>query len=151
MKTKIILLIFIFALIALIQLRNTSTLTNAIFFDEVANKTCVYAYSDYGQEDVTKCGELKIINGTTEFANSLKFNDFLGQMLEFNKIDFDSFISSNNIEVLSTEKVEDITIYNCYVSSLPKFVVVKNKRVNMQIAITNECVKVGYPLILGGF
>lgn len=150
MKGKILLFLFILILLILGFFRTSSTLTNALLIKN-DGEFCVYAYSDLGQKDVVECGELKIIKSDASFINSLKADEFLGQSVKLKNFDLNRFIEDNNIEIVSTEKVENIEIYNCYHSVLPKFVFVGNKRVNLQIAKTNELIKVGYPLILEGY
>ncbi len=150
MKGKILLFLFILILLVLGYVRSSATLANALFLEDNSGVK-VYAYSDLGQKDVIECGELKIIKSDAGFINSLHSSEFLGQCVELKEFDITNFIKKNSIEIISKEKVEDIEIYNCYCSMLPKFVFVENKRVNLQIAKTKELIKVGYPLILEGY
>ena len=52
------------------------------------------------------------------------------------------------------KKIENINNYQfllCYDDSLPKFVLVDEQKINLQIAITDSEIDVGYPLILNGY
>lgn len=150
MKTKVLLIIFIFALLVLIWLRDSSSIVDAIYYGKNGN-VCVYAYSDFNQQDVVDCGHMKIISSTTDFLEDLKSKDYLGQAIEVKNLDVLEFIKKNNLDIKKVEYVDGLKIYNCYLTSLPKFVVVDNFKVNIQIAESDEVVKVGYPLIIGGF
>lgn len=49
------------------------------------------------------------------------------------------------------ESIEKIKIFYCYDSLLPRFVCVFGQKINLQIAISNNAITVGYPLILGDY
>ena len=53
--------------------------------------------------------------------------------------------------IVAKEFIENYVILNCYDSKLPRFVLLDGKRVNIQIAISESFVDIGYPLILNGF
>ena len=68
MKGKILLFLFILILLVLGYVRSSATLTNALFLEDDC-EIKVYAYSDFGQKDVVKCGELKIIKTDAFFIS----------------------------------------------------------------------------------
>ena len=54
-------------------------------------------------------------------------------------------------KALRTEKVDNYQFIYCYDQSLSNFVIVDSLKVNLQIAITESEINIGYPLILNGY
>ena len=65
----------------------------------------------------------------------------------------DNLKEYNNIEIISVDELfnEATTLYVLFCKCLPKFRTVNNKKYNLQIAITKEYVKMGYPAIFDSF
>ena len=63
----------------------------------------------------------------------------------------DRFLIENKINIVQKESYEDFMLYYCYSKSLNKNLIIQNKVFNLQIAIYENCYKVGYPAIMDGF
>lgn len=64
-------------------------------------------------------------------------------------------INKLNAKIHSEQKLNnnknDLLIYYCYIENLNNYVIVDNKKVNMQIAYDGKKTTVGIPLILTGY
>ena len=152
MKTRILLFIFSILLLLFGVVRKYSNPINAFLLKENPAEEYVYAYSNFGLENYYSCGELKILYG----KNIIQKVDFskkeaLGAGLVFSQLNIKEFEKLNNLKLVSIEQANGIDIYNYYSFNLPKYIILKNQRVNIQVAVSEEQVKVGYPLILDSF
>ena len=100
---------------------------------------------------------VKIVKGNKssgEFLvqTNLPFNEKVGVYKTFN-IDYDYFklIKKYNAKLEYLESVDGVTSYYFYTKKLPYKEVVKNKRVNLQVAVTKEKITIGSPIIYGGY
>ncbi|MBO7508602.1 MAG: hypothetical protein J6T39_03055, partial [Clostridia bacterium] len=53
--------------------------------------------------------------------------------------------------VVSMQFVDKYVVLQCYDKSLENYLLVDGKKVNIQIALTDAEINIGYPLILNGF
>lgn len=60
-------------------------------------------------------------------------------------------IKKYDAKLMFIESVDGVTSYYFYSKKLPFKEVVKNKKVNLQIAITKETITIGSPIIYGGY
>lgn len=65
--------------------------------------------------------------------------------------DKDVFLSSMGAQSVQSQEVCDRNIIYAYSPKLASFVYVKGVKVNLQISIDEENVRIGYPLIMGSF
>ena len=54
-------------------------------------------------------------------------------------------------KLVKTEETKDYKYMLCFDASLPQYVTIENSKVNVQIAISNNEIDIGYPLILNGY
>ena len=152
MKMKVLLTFFIALLVLFAILRDNSQPLNALYLQEYPKEEFIYAYSNFNLESYYSCGKLKIIHGNNvvELVD-ITNQDVLGEGLVFDSLDINEFEKVNNLKLVSKEKVGGIQIYNYYSFLMPKYVVLNNQRVNVQIAICDGYYKLGYPLILDSY
>lgn len=65
--------------------------------------------------------------------------------------DLKSFKQDLNLKIISCEEIAGRLVLTGFSSKLRKFNYVNGKRVNVQISLSTDIVKVGSPLILGSF
>lgn len=68
----------------------------------------------------------------------------------FEKFDFSSF-SQECDEIYSCGKIEDKKVYEGVYKNSQKSVIVNNKKVNFQLALTDDGAILGFPMIVVGF
>lgn len=64
-------------------------------------------------------------------------------------IDIEKVLNETNAKII--EKVcvmEGLTLYNCYSPKYKKYVLSNNQKINIQIAISNNAVNIGYPVLI---
>jgi len=71
--------------------------------------------------------------------------------IERDKFNLSDFLSSMNAKIIFTEQVEDRNIYYAYSPSIKYLKVIGDKKINLQICVKTDSVKVGSPLIFGSF
>ncbi len=82
----------------------------------------------------------------------LPFNNFDGVSISFeNDYDHETFLEKSGAKLLFIEDLDGVKNYYYYSKRLPKCEVVNQKKVNIQIAISNEKVVIGTPIIYGGY
>ncbi len=50
-----------------------------------------------------------------------------------------------------TDELDDITCYYAYTDKIKNFIVIEGKKVNLHFAVKNDRVKLGSPIIFGGY
>ena len=71
--------------------------------------------------------------------------------IEKEKFNLQSFLSDLNAELVLVESDENYTCYYAYSPNIKKSKAFKDMTINLHIAITDNCVKVGSPIIYGSF
>lgn len=85
-------------------------------------------------------------------AISIPFNDFTGIYKQFDSnYDYTFLLNKYNAKLVCVEELDGITNYYYYSKKLPKIEVVKDKKVNIHIAISLETIVVGSPIIYGAY
>ena len=105
---------------------------------------------------VTTCGEQSIVECKPYQAKNIKnkLGQILGESIRIKNCDNNTIddILNNYIDiVLYEENIDDYRLIYCYDKTLSNNIFLKDKKVNIQIAIKNNEVNIGYPLILNGF
>jgi len=91
---------------------------------------------------------------TDENMKNLKYKkSILGESIYFTNLNVENALNKLKAKIQFTEYIanKDLSILYCTSPLINKNVKVKNKSVNLQIAITEEYVVIGWPLILGSF
>ena len=77
-------------------------------------------------------------------------NNVCGEGAEFEELDINEFLLSVDGKVIFSESVAGITNYYCS-ANLPYSVTVDGAEINLHIAVCENTVKVGSPIIFGGY
>lgn len=95
------------------------------------------------------------INGSVDlgfcYANVGKTNNAIGESVKIYDLEVGQALKTLQADVVNTEYINGTTIIYACSKFIPKNVVVDKQKVNLQIAIKEDCCVVGWPLILGGF
>lgn len=135
---------------------NFTTLLNCF------NTNCIKLYINFSSKINNKENfEFSHFNGISNIylinANTLNYilkNDVSFAGLEFT---FNKDININKLLVLLgafkvfEEKIGNITIIYAYSSLYSKNITANNYKINFQICINENAIKLGYPLLLGGY
>ena len=129
-------------------------------FEVMPNVTYFYYTSqkniDFKNATIIDCGSAYIVKCDILDAKNVKNNldNVLGESVRISVFSIDesqSIISKYQSRILYKENIDDYCIYYCYDSSLPKFVSINGQKINIQIAVKQNTIDIGYPLILNGF
>ena len=73
--------------------------------------------------------------------------------IESASFDIDEFIVCNNLVVVSVDNVvaDGVILYVLYSDALPQYRILDGKKYNMQVAVRNDVIKLGYPAIFDSF
>ena len=100
---------------------------------------CVFTKQNYSLVNYTLNSSLHALSyGETICAEREAFN-------------LNAFLTEFNAQDVLEEDVCDRTIIYAYSNKLSNYVYVQGKKVNLQIAICDDDVRIGYPLIMGAF
>lgn len=92
---------------------------------------------------VFACQELDVVEILVD-----KFDE---KLIQISSVEFDSFVEFLNLQNVEKFTLEDRVIIEGYSNKLTGYIVSNNKKINVQISITdNECL-VGSPLIKNSF
>ncbi len=103
--------------------------------------------------DCLRNGEQYIIDiysDIEKFYNSY-CNEIVGVNLYFKSLDINQFQKNVNGRIFKTQEVEEMQMYQGYTNLYKDFRYVNGKKINIQIAVKENEVIVGFPLILTGF
>lgn len=74
-----------------------------------------------------------------------------GEVVHLNIDDLDVVLNALNLEVHSKQEISGRTIIEGYSAKLSDYIVIDNMKTNIQIAISEDDLIVGYPLINSSF
>ena len=108
----------------------------------------VATYKDLGI-NCKRVEDLKIY----DLGNNVDFlkwddEDIVAEIIEFEKSSYDMIKYFKNLKCVLVEELEDVMFIYLYDSSLPKILEVKGVCFNLQVAVSNNIVKVGYPCMV---
>ena len=137
-------------------------LTNCCFDKFATFQNATYSFYttncsvDFSNATVVKNGSSAIVscNGSNAPDVKRKITNLLGESIKIEKPSTSALAKIDNYInkfLLYTEVLEGTKISYAYDPSLANFVVVDGNKVNLQVAKTDFCIVVGYPLILGSF
>lgn len=117
--------------------------------ESLLNFSCSIAtYSNLAFTDFDTIGDLKIYNLGSDYKGVDESDDFISKIVS---CDYSSFINSNYFETVPcvlTEKFDGIVFKYLYDYRLPKILTLDGVGFNLQVAISNGVVKIGYPCIV---
>lgn len=77
-------------------------------------------------------------------------NNVCGESAEFKELDIEKFLLSVGGEIVFSESAAGITNYYCS-ANLPYSVAIDGAKINLHIAVCENSIKVGTPIIFGGY
>ena len=110
---------------------------------------------DGGENYVFYCGTSSSDCKTVRADKNAKLtriflSNVCGEGTEFKELDIDTFLLSVNGEIVFSETAAGITNYYC-TANLPYSTVLDGTAINLHIAVCENSVKVGSPIIFGGY
>ena len=129
---------------------------NATYFFYTNNSNLRNNFEVQSNCKVLECGNSFIvscdISNVKKTKNSL--TNILGERVRINNYTqevYKKIFKKYQNKIVFEEIVDNIKIYYCFDSALEKYVSLFNKKVNIQIAVKNNEIDIGYPLILNGY
>ncbi|MFQ6724290.1 MAG: hypothetical protein ACLRFE_03035 [Clostridia bacterium] len=82
-----------------------------------------------------------------------KKNDIVGESIYFTNLEIGSALNKLKAKVKFTEYIsqQNLTLIYAYSNLIPKYEIVNNVKINLQISTCNEYSVIGWPLIYGSF
>ncbi len=115
------------------------------------DKICFNGGDNYVFYCGTSSSDCKIIRADNNAGVTRLFlKNVCGESAEFEKLDIDEFLKKVGGQVLFTESAAGITSYYCS-ARLPYSVVLDGEKINLHIAVCENSIKVGSPIIFGGY
>lgn len=104
-------------------------------------------YTFFCGDTSKNCKEITVNNPT---LYRLTLSNVCGESTTYKKFDLQTFLSSVNGKVVFKEELSDSTNYYC-TANLPYSITLYGEKINLHISIKKEEVKVGSPIIFGGY
>lgn len=103
--------------------------------------------------ECVKNGEGYILKTTADFAkeNFSNLSGCYGFSVEIDKNKTTTKNLLDKITITKTEKIDNLQIFYGVASGLPFSTIIENKKVNIQIAISESKIILGSPIILGSY
>ena len=106
------------------------------------------SYTFFCGDTSKNCREVRV-DGNAKLKK-LALYDICGESAEYSEFDFESFLKSVNGEVMFVEELSDSVNYYCK-ADLPYSVNLYGEEINLHICVKDSGVKVGSPIIFGGY
>lgn len=148
------LVIFLFIIAITISSLQFPRGQSGIFDVAGVNEVCFVANEKFeGEFETIACGE-KFFNfcsfqNAKDNANLIKDSDAVQFYTDQDNIE--KLLSDIKFQQLSSEEVEGIQILYGYTPYYNSSILLEGKKVNVQIAMTDEKIVVGFPIILTGY
>lgn len=150
-------LVFILILTCLCSTMLVKNETNPLYSLENVEKVCFVSASDFQEIDDVEsvaCGD-KFFNFCTldvakQNLENLNNNSDAVQFY-LNGNDVDKLFKQTKCQIVSTSQIEDLTVYCGYTPYCQTCVYLDGKKVNMQVAVADGNIVVGFPMILTGY
>lgn len=106
------------------------------------------SYTFYCGDTSKNCREIRADGNAA--LKKLTLSDICGECAEYSQFDLESYLNSVNGEVIFVEELSDSVNYYCK-ADLPYSVTLYGEEINLHICIKSDGVKVGSPIIFGGY
>ena len=96
---------------------------------------------------------ISVVISSTNRLTDIDLEDYYHQTLNLknDQITLSQITEQLDLEIITDKVIEDRKIITGYSPKLMKFVYLGGERINVQISISTDDVRIGYPLILGSF
>ena len=127
-----------------------------------SNKSGEYIFYAKNIDNLPKDSAFVIQNGNsyivkTDFENAQKVKaklcGIIGEAVSFSGSTLDAIFFMNKIgmELKIEESINDIHIFYGYIKGLEKYMFVGNEKINTEIAVSQNKITIGYPIIIGDY
>lgn len=106
------------------------------------------SYTFFVGDTSKNCREVRISDNAA--LKKLTLSDICGECAEYSELDIESYLNSVNGEIVFAETLSDSVNYYCK-ADLPYSVKLYGEEINLHICVKNNGVKVGSPIIFGGY
>ena len=106
------------------------------------------SYAFFCGDTSKTCREVRASNNAV--LKRLTLSDICGECAEYSVLDIESFLKSVNGEIIFVETLSDSVNYYCK-ADLPYSVNLYGKEINLHICVKQSGIKVGSPIIFGGY
>ena len=129
-------------------------------FEVFKNATYCFCASEVGEviadANVIKTGDLYFVTCSNanyaKVKNSLKNIDGESvRISNYTSDDLQKVVAKFKDGIKMTQNCGEYDFFMCYDPTLPKYVMIDGKKINIQIAISKTDINIGYPLILNGY
>ncbi|MGN1201299.1 MAG: YwmB family TATA-box binding protein [Candidatus Caccovivens sp.] len=147
------LLVFILILGCLSSTLFVQSWNNPIYSMSGVEHACIISEKQYSEMESVECGDVYFNFCTYSQAKEKLQSDenIDGLQLYFNNLTFDDIVKKLHIQIVKTESVENITVYCGYTPYWKNCIYLEDKKANIQIAIKEGSVVIGFPAILTGY
>ena len=116
--------------------------------DLVKTNIITKGFYTYSEVEGIQCGKLYICQDDS--MDLLAFGEYIYLDDVF---DVSTFIKDNNIQIVSIDNIDNqnLVVYNLYCKNLKRVRILDNKKINIQLAVCNNYIKLGYPSIYDSF
>lgn len=148
------LIAFIFILVCFCMLGFYKTENNPLLACENVEKVCFVSDSKIEDMENVLCGDMVFNYCTLDQANEkieqLK-NDLKGIEFYIKETSFQNLCEILDVEIISESKLEEFSVYCCYTPYGEKSVEINGKKINLQVAVYEDMIIAGFPMLLTGF
>ena len=106
------------------------------------------SYSFFVGNTSKNCKEVRADSNTA--LTKLMLSGVCGECAEYSEFDFEEYLKSVNGEVIFVETLSDSVNYYCK-ADLPYSIKLYGEQINLHISVKDNGVKVGTPIIFGGY
>ena len=106
------------------------------------------SYAFFCGDTSKNCREVRASRNAV--LKKLTLTDICGECAEYSALDIESFLASVNGEIIFTETLSDSVNYYCK-ADLPYSVTLYGTEINLHICVRQNGIKVGSPIIFGGY
>ena len=106
------------------------------------------SYTFFCGDTSKSCKEVEVDGNS--MLKKLTLSDICGECAEYSELDVESFLQSVNGEIVFIETLSDSVNYYCR-ADLPYSVNLYGEEINLHICVRESGIKVGSPIIFGGY
>ncbi|MDE7438906.1 MAG: hypothetical protein K2N23_00090 [Clostridia bacterium] len=106
------------------------------------------SYSFFVGNTSKNCKEVRADSNAA--LKKLTLSNVCGECAEYSEFDFESYLKSVNGEIVFVEELSDSVNYYCK-ADLPYSVNLYGEEINLHVCVKSDSVKVGTPIIFGGY
>ena len=105
-------------------------------------------YTFFCGDTSKNCREVQVSQNA--FLKKLSLSDICGECAEYSELDIESYLKSVNGKIIFVETLSDSVNYYCK-ADMPYSVTLYGEEINLHICVRADSVKVGSPIIFGGY